>query len=170
MASIRVSSNSDQVSAKLRQAAKRVSNMLPVYQDIGAAVERSTDQRFAREQAPDGTPWRDLSPNTWASKRNRKKLNETGQMRDSLSYSASATEAIIGFADKKARWHQFGTRPYTIVPKNARMLRFMTPGGPVFASQVRHPGIPARPMLGISREDQREIEQIIVDHETGAFE
>lgn len=170
MARIQVSSNSDQVAARLRQAAKRVSNMRPVFQDIGAYIERDTDQRFVREQAPDGTPWRDLSPNTWASKRNRKKLNETGQLRDSLAYSADSREAIIGFADKKARWHQFGTRPYTIVPKNARMLRFMTPAGPVFASQVRHPGIPARPMLGINRENEREIERIIVDHETGAFE
>lgn len=164
MARIQVSSNAAEVGRALLDASKRIGNMLPLYQDIGAYMERSTDQRFAQEVDPDGRAWRPLSPNTLASKRNSKILNETGQLRDSLAYEASRREVVIGFADKKARWHQFGTRPYTIVPKNARMLRFMTPGGPAFASQVRHPGIPARPILGISQADEREILALVGEH------
>jgi phage virion morphogenesis protein len=164
MSQFQVSADDSQVQAMLARAARRLNNMRPLYDDIGAYMERDTDQRFQRQQAPDGTPWRDLSPNTWASKRNRKILNETGQMRDSLAYEATGTEVIIGFADKKARWHQFGTRPYTIAPNNARMLAFMTAGGPAFARQVNHPGIPARPMLGISRANVEEIGNIVGDH------
>ena len=164
MAQVRVEADDRQVQAMLGRAVRRLRNMQPLYDDIGAYMERSMVRRFQLQQAPDGTPWRDLSPNTWASKRNRKILNETGQMRDSLAYEATGTEVIIGFADKKARWHQFGTRPYTITPKNARMLAFMTAGGPAFATQVNHPGIPARPMLGLSRANVQEIGSIVGDH------
>lgn len=52
-----------------------------------------------------------------------------------------------------AEWHQDGTKPYTIRPRRARMLRFVTTHGVVKASVVHHPGLPARPFILMQKED-----------------
>ena len=44
-------------------------------------------------------------------------------------------------------FHQTGTGPFTIRPKNKKMLAFQTVKGPVFARVVKHPGIPKRSFL-----------------------
>jgi phage gpG-like protein len=169
MASIRVDYDDRELRRGLRRVSAYLDNLQPFHDDVGAYVERSTDDRFRTETGPDGTPWRSLANSTLATKRNRKTLQETGKMRDSLSYTANAREAIVGFSDKKARWHQLGTNPYTIEPRRASLLRFMGANGPVFARRVNHPGLLARPMLGISYNDEREILAIARDHVESRF-
>jgi phage virion morphogenesis protein len=139
-------------------------NLQPVMEDVGAYLERSTDQRFRAETAPDGSRWHPLAPATRVTKKNSKILNETGQMRASLSYAATATSVTVGFSDIKAVWHQFGTRPYVIKPKSRKKLKFAgSDGKPVFARTVNHPGLPARPMLGVNEDDEAEILEIIAE-------
>lgn len=41
-----------------------------------------------------------------------------------------------------------GTKPYTIRPKNKKVLRFTAGGDTIFTKQVNHPGIAARPVVG----------------------
>ena len=72
---------------------------------------------------------------------------------------------------KQARWHQEGTKPYEIRAKNGKALYW--PGmqtrsgkdgqdGPAFVAKVNHPGLPARPFMGLSAEDEQSIERLAV--------
>jgi phage gpG-like protein len=63
------------------------------------------------------------------------------------------------------KYHQYGTSPYVIRPKNKRFLAFpVGDGSTIFTKRVNHPGLPARPFLGINEADIREINQIVSDH------
>jgi hypothetical protein len=70
---------------------------------------------------------------------------ETGELRRSITIgnprlegtravvTARATAPQAGYTDK-------GTNPHRIVPRNARVLRFVSGGAVVFARRVNHPG------------------------------
>lgn len=112
---------------------------------IGEALLQSTDARFDKQQAPDGTPWQPLSPKYAAYKRKRgygkKILKMRGHLRDTLTMQATDASVSIGSNRIYAAMHQYGGR-------------------------TRFGQIPARPYLGISDED----EQAIMDTLQDAFE
>lgn len=160
---IRVEIDSSDLQRAIARAQKYLSDLTPFYEDVGAYMERVTENRFRTETGPDGQPWKELAASTRAAKANDKILTERGKMRESLSSEADPDGVTVGFSDRKARWHQFGTKPYTIEPKNGRWLAFQGASGMRFARQVEHPGVPARPMLGISPANEREILAIAGD-------
>lgn len=122
-------------------------------QIIGQRQLRFVDEIFRSEGAAGGSPWKPLSPNTIAARRqgpgtgDAKILRDTGRLAQSFTQKLRPHEVEIGSEDPRAEWHQFGTPPYTIEPNKAKMLRFMTANGVRFAGRVHHPGLPARPML-----------------------
>lgn len=71
-------------------------------------------------------------------------LTKTGELRDSITSSASSTTATIGTNVVYARIHHFGGR---IQAKNKPYLAFATPSG--FA-KVKSVSLPSRPFLPIS--------------------
>lgn len=84
----------------------------------------------------------------------------TGLLRSSAYMRAAETptgvEGAIGYKAIYAKFHEFGTRPYTIRPRTKTTLRFMGRNGrAVFAKMVRHPGLRPRPFLGPSMEEVR---------------
>ena len=98
--------------------------------------------------------WKPLSPNTVAARRKGKgagsaqPLRDTGRMAQSFVARIGADQVWVGTEDRKAVFHQFGTRSYVIRPKQAKALRFATAGkGVIYRRVVRHPGIQARPLL-----------------------
>lgn len=96
--------------------------------------------------------WAPLSPNTIASRRKGSSvpLQDTGKLRQSFAMSVAfiGNKVTVGTTHRVAEFHNFGTRPYPIVPKRAKALRFMMAGGPVFARHVKkHPGLPKRQMV-----------------------
>lgn len=116
-------------------------------------------------------PWAKLRPNTVAGRRKKTSLvlQDTGQLRQSYQMNFNGEQVVIGSADSKALWHGEGTKPYTIRPKNAKVLAFIVAEGGhkvpfafsstttrhtfkkgqmlAFAKEVHHPGLPARRML-----------------------
>src|SRR5437867_6431093 len=98
-------------------------------------------------------PWAPLSPNTIASRRGggvgAQPLRDTGLMAQSADYEVGQGSVTMFYASEKAKWHHFGTRPYTIRPKHRKgFLRFTVAGkGIVYSRVVHHPGLPARPLL-----------------------
>ena len=68
--------------------------------------------------------------------------------------STSGVESSIGTNVKYAGAHEFGTKPFTIRPRTAKVLRFATPRGVVFARMVKHPGLPARRPIGSGIEER----------------
>lgn len=93
----------------LNQLMNKTGNLQPALAQIGEYLLESHQSRFQLEVAPDGTPWAPLAPETLARKKGEDRiLQETGMLRDTLSYDASATELLFGSNLEYAATHQFG--------------------------------------------------------------
>ena len=157
---------------KVRHALNRLlqsgRNLSPVLKDIGEHLLDSTQQRFARQTAPDGSLWQALSPQYQsAKKRNENKiLMLDGHLSGTLRWQVSGNTLLFGSDRVYAAIHQFGgkTRAHTIRPRSKKALAW--PGGKHPVKKVEHPGsdIPARPFLGLSADDERDIVDIVHDH------
>jgi phage gpG-like protein len=120
---------------------------------LGALGESQTRRRISEEKtAPDGTPW---APNVAGTSI----LVDSGQhLLYSIAWTASPEEAEWGATWEHAHVHQDGM---TIVPKESDRLVFQLGGRTVFAKEVT---IPARPFVGLSEDNRREILDVITDH------
>jgi len=160
----------DAVRERLREISSRVSNLSPILRAIGDRVVEQTKRRFESQgPAPDGTPWAPLKPATLAAKKHKKILTETGHLRDSIRYRLLGQNAVaVGTNRVYAAIHQLGGRTpaRTILPVRKKALYW--PGAAHPVKSVRHPGslIPARPFLGLSDRDSREIIDIMNEYIT----
>lgn len=142
------------IESRLSALQARLSNLTPLMEDIGSSLETSSSQRFESKTAPDGKRWPALAAATVRHRIRkgrdpRDMLQFSGDLRRSLNYRASADQVVIslggaGNSTKYARAHQFGARINRV---GVRV------GGYVI-------NIPARPVLGISRDDEAEISLI----------
>ena len=121
-------------------------------EDIGEELLERTQRRFDAGVAPDGTAWATLR-----NKEGRSPLLKSRTLRDQIYASSGDDWAQLTATTEYARWHQEGTQPYIIEPKKKKALAW--PGGPGPRKRVNHPGLPARPFLGVSDEDKAEIEK-----------
>lgn len=118
---------------------------------IGMRLVGWTMQNFKAEGIE--KKWKPLSPNTIAQRRkgSARPLQDTGRLRASWT-TAAGNPKVLGdtvFVTSNvtyAKYHEFGTGPYTIKPKKGKRLAFMTAGGMRFPKEVNHPGIPQRKM------------------------
>lgn len=139
--------------AKLKVEALRASiNEQVLLRTVGLRVMGWVAQNF--RQGGIERKWQPLSANTIAARRRNsdRPLQDTGRLRMSFTESANnpkitANTVYITSNVKYAPYHEFGTRPYTITPKNKKFLAFKTASGMRFAKKVNHPGIPQRKML-----------------------
>lgn len=111
---------------------------------IGSAVQKWIALGF---KSNGHGKWERLAPNTIAAKGHGRPLNETGKMAGSFKSRVFGNRVVIGTADDKAPFHEFGTRRHLIEARGSRFMRFKTTAGPAFAKSVDHPGNVARPML-----------------------
>lgn len=80
---------------------------------------------------------------------------KTGALAKSIKYTTKDGVLEISASAKYANFQEFGTAsrgefggaPYTIAPKKARALRFVSNGRVVYTRRVVHPGIPPRPYM-----------------------
>lgn len=114
---------------------------------LGALGSSQTKRRIEVEKtAPDGTDWH-------ANAEGSSTLFLSGALADSIDHELQSSSAVAwGSSLIYAGVHQFGA---VIVPDSAKTLAFSIGGSPVFAKKVT---IPARPYVGISDENSREIE------------
>jgi phage virion morphogenesis protein len=118
---------------------------------IGQYISEVSKQSFRKQSDPKtGSPWAALASSTRRQKArlglSPKALIRTGQLKNSIGFSITRDTVFIGPADKKGIWHQEGT-----VSGGAAGAR--SGGGRVH--------IPARPFIGLSKKDEREIESIV---------
>lgn len=120
-------------------------DLTPAFSDIGEYLLNSHRQRFADQQAPDGTSWQPLSPKYQArKKKNRDKiLVFEGWLVGRLGYDARPDELVFGTPMIYGATHHFGD-----------------PGR----------NIPARPFLGLSNDDRGGVLDILRDHAQRAAE
>ena len=125
------------IQKKLRDLKAKVTDLTVVMKNIGEVLLDSTDQRFAKEQDPDGRPWIPNSPYTIAKKKTLKRiqkvLQDTGRGRASISYRATPSSVAVG----------------TNVPYMVK-------------NQLGQ-GVPKREYLGISKKDEAEMVIVLDD-------
>ena len=119
---------------------------------IGAMGESQTRRRISEEKtAPDGSAW---PPN----REGTSILLRTGRnLLDSVAYIVGAGQVQWGAAWEFAHVHQDGAK---ISAKNAKALIFKIGGKTVGAKSVT---IPARPFVGLSGDNTKEIEELVTD-------
>nr|VFK21433.1 MAG: phage virion morphogenesis (putative tail completion) protein [Candidatus Kentron sp. LPFa] len=123
---------------------------------IGETLQPENEKRHASETGPDGKKWPELSELTKKAKESKdsedsekskrteenKKptriLHEKGDMIRSFHYQVQGGELVLGFSDRKAEWHHFGTSR----------------------------GIPARPLIGFPESDKQLVVDAVEDHLT----
>lgn len=143
--------------ANLQQAGEA---LRPAFEAIGETMVESTRLRFAESRAPNGSSWQPLSLKTLIARSRRgqrggnrlrgaipaaQPLLDTGQLRNSITHRASDRDVIVGTRFDWAAVHQLGGH----------------------AGRGRRAFIPARPFLGISREDRVEVVDILRTHFAG---
>lgn len=119
---------------------------------LGRQIQQQTRDRIEDEKtAPDGTPWKKNRAGTPT-------LYREGNLARSIEFEPSGSTVAVGSSLIYARIHQLGGE---IRPVAARALHFKgADGGDVFARSVT---IPARPYLGLSDENRRDVLEATVD-------
>lgn len=140
------------VIAKLTAFYQRVNgDLTPVLNGIGVILENSTRKRFETKTDPDGEKWADWKESTkkqrasyankYATKKNKAKdlmgelMIDTRNLLDSITHHATNHSVAVGTNQQYAVHHQFGTKH-----------------------------MPARPIFGISAEDEGDIIAHLTDY------
>jgi len=157
------------------QAARDPSGLMP---RLGEYLQGSTQARFKTQTAPDGTPWAPLKQRYARRKRYNKDkvLTLRGYLRSYIHYQVTGGDSVeVGSNQKYAAIHQFGGE--IDMPERQATVRYRSVAGKVLFAGKKHKRateravtvpvhfvkIPARPFLGLSAEDDREISRIIRD-------
>lgn len=127
-------------------------DMRGVLNSIGEGLRTSTVERFTKEKTPEGKGWKTSAR---AKETGGKTLTKTAAMKSSIHSVANSTGVAVGTNDIRAAIHQFGG---TISAKNKKSLCFKVGDTKVKVKSVK---IPARPFLGISSGDEREIRETL---------
>ena len=128
----------------------RVMNKDELLTAIGLRQLRWIQQNFEQGGGMQFPKWRPLADNTVVGRRlgSAAILQDTGRLKQSFQILRKGAEEIqVGTRSQVAPYHEYGTRPYVIRPRRAKILRFMTTGGVTFSKMVHHPGLPKRQML-----------------------
>lgn len=131
---------------------------------IGDALLQVNRDRHNAGLAPDGSKWKELSPNTPKEGRRGGILAKSGRMLQSFNYQVGGDTVTLGFdgatEQMRAAWHHSGTNPYVITPKKAKALKF----GGMFRKRVNHPGLPKRELVGLPVSDQQLVAEVTRDY------
>ena len=87
-------------------------------------------------------------------------LQVSGLLASSIQPNFGDDYAEVGTNKAYAPVHQFGSRPYQIRPRNRKALAF----GGITRKKVNHPGVPARPFLGLSAQHKADIVEAITNY------
>ena len=158
---ITVTIDDHEVRAALEAVAERVNNLAPLFHEIGQYYEGRVLENFAQESDPAGNKWAPLSAVTLMNRLGLQKgfkkngalsakgkkflttkslLFQSGNLRKSIHYQATATSVIIGTGsiDKVSKYaaiHQFGG----------------------MAGRGKKVSIPARPYLAMNKGTELEL-------------
>jgi len=126
------------IGKRLYRLRGRIADMTPVYDEIGGSLVTSTLHRFEKGVDPEGSPWR---PSIRALQTNGQTLVDTGHMRQSVTHRAERDKVTVGTNRVYAAIHQFGGK----------------------AGRGGSATIPARPFIGMSKDDATETRAILGD-------
>lgn len=164
----------------LNQLAGNLNDIKPALRDIGEYLLGIHMQRFSTQTAPDGTPWKPLSPRyALQKKKNKGKiLTLDGYLGRTLHYQVNGSELVLGSNLPYAAIHQFGgeinvaERIRTVYFKRDKNgvvgNRFVKKKNSNFAQDTKAKAhkisMPARPFLGTSENNNMEVLTILIRH------
>ena len=148
--------------AEVRQGLQRLihagTDLTPAMRTIATFLADRSEEAFAQEQSPEGIPWQPLSQATLARRKkagkpSAKLLQQDRHLLNSITADWDKTAAVAGTNVIYATTHQFGAKQGQFGQGNytTRQGSFPIPWGDV----------PARPFLGVSATDAKEIENTI---------
>lgn len=144
--SISVKIKDGDIDKKLTKLMTKMNRPFGFYKKVGEHIKDRMPDHFKNETAPDGTPWQKLSPVTLAAREKRGTgsaiYREHGDFVGTLNYNVS---------DDNFRWGS---------SDQARAYIFQHGGK---AGRNRKVTLPARPYLGLSSGDEKEILRIAED-------
>ncbi len=152
--SVRIDGDMDKLIARLNQMSGI--DKAGIMNAIAEGIRTSTLERFRSEESPEGTKWK---PSIRATRQGGKTLTKSAGLKNSIRAQADGSGAAVGTNMAYAATHQFGDER-TIRAKKSRYLRFQIGDRWVSVPSVRV-NIPARPFLGISKEDEEEIKAML---------
>lgn len=98
----------------LQAIARLLANPTQPLREIGEHLINRIDDTFRKQEDPYGSKWAPLSAATIKAKRKRggiqKILQDTGRMRATANYRVTGSKLVVGLSDRKAAFHQYGTR------------------------------------------------------------
>lgn len=131
MTGVRVTINDRELNQVLRRLARLGGEPGRFLKPIGRQLINSTNERARREVSPDFTPWPELTPAYAATKRGSHMMRESGNLLGSLTREVEGNTLRVGTNRIYGAIHQFGGQ----------------------AGRGRKVTMPARPWLGLSRDD-----------------
>ena len=133
-------------------------DLRPAWRDVGEYMVEATKARFRNSRDPDGAPWAAKSPTTLDASEARGDgrpskplIGPTRRLSSEISYIASADGVSIGSSLIQAAVQQFGAAKGAF-------------GATSRGAPIPWGAIPARPFLGIDRDDSRNILDIVEEH------
>jgi phage virion morphogenesis protein len=129
---------------------------------IGDQVKQRVDERFEGGFGPGGVPWK---RSRRAAEQGGKTLVDSARLAQSITREPGPRSVVVGTNVAYAAIHQFGG---TIRAKTPKGLVFRV-GGQAGRSKgswrrMMQVVIPARPFLGIDREDIADIDAVVTGH------
>jgi len=129
-------------------------NFTAIHREIGEYILGTVHDRFKKGEGPDGKKW----PESYRAKEEGgQTLVDTRHFENSFSYRESPDRVDVGTNWPYAKVHQQGM---TIKAKRRRALKFKVGDQFVVKRAVK---IPARPVLGLNDDDQKEIREIVAE-------
>ncbi len=162
------------VARRLISASARMGDRGPLVRAMGVKLTQSMRKNILEQRSPDGVSYAPLK-HSRAPGHNpgTKVLFDSGRFYESISWQQTQPDAVTVGSLGGLKYPGFlntGTRPYVIRPKTAKRLRLWGGNGWVFSKQVNHPGIVARPWLGVRPGDLPEQRQLIEAFAQAALE
>lgn len=130
------------VSDVLTQLVKNLDNLSPALGNVGEHLMLTHRDHFDEQRTPDGDPWQPLSPD-YAKRKNKNKdkiLRLNDILRDTFAYKVGDESLEFGTNMEYAAIQHFGGSS-NMIPRLAAM--------------------PARPLLGLSQDDEKEVIAIL---------
>lgn len=141
--------NTAELTQALRHLEQAAVRLTPVFDDIGQHLVNTTRRRFEDGEGPDGAPWAENSAATLASKAGAKPLvGESRGLSTEIHSETGPRSVMVGSNKEYAAMQHFG----------GQRRRFPHLWG----------DIPARPFVGLSTEDEQEVQSLLLDHLQGA--